>query len=258
MSLPTKDMLLALRCSDDIVFFRFSAMPPFQAAFMLSVLFTSPLLVISLNIVTDNADVTDSEIQFSTYTTCECCTSDVIGPCCIKCMRQATVMNKFSHSFPRSTSKVLHNYLRHVSRVSQFGPLLQEEDLSEVKGTGAPQPSYQGIRVCYCCLQERFEPQTSHYSNTQFVCCLVCERELTQIFNSVGQPSGTGSLPFSQPGYSFTDEVVVRSSGVASDEHDKEVMSRATDRIEKRMSMECMCCSNSGIIDCCAKCRIRF
>ena len=173
--------------------------------------------------------------------TCECCFAGLASQCCLDCGAKllpegSSQLAPFGFRLPREE---VARYLRAMEAAA-----VAARGWAESHGPS----SETSLPGCHCCVRELFQ---SRRPGLMFLaCCSVCEESMriAEVSRNALAPA-LRILPLDLPALSGSSGDV--SGGAAEKEE------RSARRTQKRMtSMDCMCCMNSGISDCCSRCRI--
>ncbi|XP_025077726.1 uncharacterized protein LOC112554244 [Pomacea canaliculata] len=176
----------------------------------------------------------------STERSCSCCYATQAPRCCMECLE------------PTSQDWALVASPHLSILVAGEG----ERWLTGDKAALQEKPSWQAITPvpeCLCCARGILSPQ--HLSSRQATshCCSKCQDHHDSV-NS----DASGDFAVSAMTVSSTRPPAVARSLTKSTTDARKTLSTQDGTVQKRTSLECMCCSNAGIRECCSRCRIRF
>ena len=196
---------------------------PLLLVLLLHVCFTSTVVAEENDILRPPPDVT-----------CECCYARLTSQCCLDCAADllpegASELAPYGFRFPRDDAG------------SYLGALEAAASRLWAESHGSSETPLPG---CFCCMRELLQPKRL---GLMFIaCCSVCAE--SKHIAEVNGNAPTRDFP------TLTLDLPALPSDDVIGDAEKGVMAART---QKRMtSMDCMCCMNSGISDCCSRCRI--
>ncbi|KAL8597997.1 hypothetical protein ACOMHN_011422 [Nucella lapillus] len=168
---------------------------------------------------------------------CDCCDVSVTSPCCLNCLRSVVGRGTAAETEDDNESSPLSRFSRGDDEGRGYMSDGGEANANAVV-VGSEEDSdleESPLSACQCCSQS-FAPATAYprLHMLALTCCSLCHN----LAPNTTPPPPPRRLPSLR-------------------RHHQHDVSRAMMSPVKRMtSMDCMCCMNSGISDCCSKCRI--
>nr|KAG5708589.1 hypothetical protein BaRGS_033010 [Batillaria attramentaria] len=176
---------------------------------------------------------------------CDCCYVSVNSECCLDCLTRAPELGALA---PLSAL---------LAREEDVGDEYGTSDASAVSEAAAKEAGG-WLPGCRCCFRERLLHHGSRHSILGVSCCSICQRSKRAALKLQASLESSAL----SPGYNADGSS--RGSGVGAGGDaavsggggDRAMVAAGSGRVQKRMSMECFCCSNSGIAACCSNCRL--
>ncbi|KAK7116154.1 hypothetical protein V1264_001886 [Littorina saxatilis] len=174
-------------------------------------------------------------------TSCHCCYVSPRSQCCMDCVADGLTPGREQHRF----SPLMPVSRRGESLQNILGQDVDGDDMEIARYAGDRwnEPALLSLPGCQCCMREVHH--SGRPSLVLMACCGICEKNK--------HVADIARHALSHVPHSLD----VSARDVVDDDHDVVEKGMTSLQAQKRISsVDCMCCSNSGIADCCSKCRI--